>query len=948
MKQQSNIFFIFLLLLSGFAGISYEILYGRILGNMIGNQWAVSASILLTFLLGIGLGTLAAHRLWRYLWLIEAGIGLYAACFALGFEFIEGLLYSGMDIFGHGLAGNITGCVLLLSFPSFLVGCSLPLFAGYLGRMSEERSFARAYAVHSLGAVLTVLLVEFALIRITGLRNAILTVAGVNAFASLSLFIRYRDVSTDVPSGTHYIHYPGNHIWALAVAGIASAVFQLWMLKAAELLMGPTRDTFALVLSVVLAGIAAGSALVKKYRLSFSHLITANLAGILMLAAGFESMAETYASLYPAAAEHYFLLVLLKLAILFLLMGIPAVTFGATVPSLMTAEDNVALESGRLLFVVSIANAAGFLLMVFVIHQLMSFGQSMVLIAAVSCLALFIHSGKITGTVAAGLIILAGVFASWGMAWNERLLYVGYTAFRSAEDLKANRDLLKSFESFKGRKDVFALTEMKNGDLFFFINGYKSMNLRSPSEKIVGAFSALLSPRTDQALVLGTGSGITAGTVGLLFDHTDTVEINPVVLQNLYRMKEYNFDIEKMAGVRIIQDDAVHFARTGSGSYSLIINTVTSPVYFSSSKLYTRDFIETVKQRMTPDGVYVTWVDTRTGDRGVDIILRTLSQSFRTCWLGYIRSKYFLFACSQGEITMHSPEIVLHNERLREDLILNGGVRTAWLPYHLLSTDALSLIRDRSLPVNTLDFPILEFEVSMLKVDGLDEFIGRLTRSMSIQEVQAALAPVTGSDPLALGLQSSHILGKSPVTAQWHLLLQRELYDFDNRLIEAQLMHYSDIAERHKNAGGHRDLGFEMLTMGRYPDAADQFRKALALDPEIDNANLYLADSYTEIGAFDQAIIHYQKALSLDPDESYAHIGIGRIHMKQQKYKAALEAFDRAAAISATSDANFYRGLAFERLGDKSSARSSYEEALRISPDDTEARNALLRLQGPR
>lgn len=48
------------MLLSGFAGISYEILYGRILGNMMGDQFAVSAAILMTFLLGIGLkkGTL--------------------------------------------------------------------------------------------------------------------------------------------------------------------------------------------------------------------------------------------------------------------------------------------------------------------------------------------------------------------------------------------------------------------------------------------------------------------------------------------------------------------------------------------------------------------------------------------------------------------------------------------------------------------------------------------------------------------------------------------------------------------------------------------------------------------------------------------------------------------------------------------------------------------------
>ena len=65
-----------LLLVSGFCGISYEILYTKLLGNMLGNQFTISAAVLLTFLGGIGLGTLYAHRFVRLLWLIEAGFGL--------------------------------------------------------------------------------------------------------------------------------------------------------------------------------------------------------------------------------------------------------------------------------------------------------------------------------------------------------------------------------------------------------------------------------------------------------------------------------------------------------------------------------------------------------------------------------------------------------------------------------------------------------------------------------------------------------------------------------------------------------------------------------------------------------------------------------------------------------------------------------------------------------
>ena len=74
-----------LLLLSGFCGISYEILYTKLLGNLLGNQFTINATVLLTFLVGIGLGTLQAHRLRGYLWAIEAGIGTYAALRAVGY-----------------------------------------------------------------------------------------------------------------------------------------------------------------------------------------------------------------------------------------------------------------------------------------------------------------------------------------------------------------------------------------------------------------------------------------------------------------------------------------------------------------------------------------------------------------------------------------------------------------------------------------------------------------------------------------------------------------------------------------------------------------------------------------------------------------------------------------------------------------------------------------------
>ena len=66
----------------------------------------------------------------------------------------------------------------------------------------------------------------------------------------------------------------------------------------------------------------------------------------------------------------YPLLVGLKFGLVLVLMGLPAVGFGATIPALLQRHRDVARESGQLLFCSSMANAVGFVLMAFVTSAL--------------------------------------------------------------------------------------------------------------------------------------------------------------------------------------------------------------------------------------------------------------------------------------------------------------------------------------------------------------------------------------------------------------------------------------------------------------------------------------------------------------------------------------------------------------------------------------------------
>lgn len=932
-----------LVLLSGVCGISYEILYGRILSNFIGDQFAISASILLTFLLGMGVGALYARRLWRFLWLIEGGIGLCGAAIALGAPYLDQWLYLGAYGSG-GLSQAVIVCLLVITVPAFLIGCSLALFPGYLSQLNQGHVFARAYSLYNLGAATTAVLIEFWLLRKLGIRNSLLTIAATNATVSFILLCVFRRLRNGPPITTSQANFPLSESSALAVASIASAIFQLLAIKLAECVLGPFRETFALILALILGGIALGSLITEKFRLGFGALMLIGLASLAWLMGGFGWTATTYASLRPFVVDHYFTAVLLKLALLAVLIGPAAIIFGATIPALLTRQDDVARQSGQLLFVSSVANAFGFMLMAFVLHRYFDYGTLIIIIAAMTAVAAMIHGGFDRRVFLASAALLITVFVLHRSIWSENSLYLGHTAFHSAAELNKAKANLRFAEKFKGHQDVFSLTRTRD-NVQFFINGFVSISLNSPAEKIVGALPALFAPRTDRALVLGLGSGATGGTVALLFDRVDAVEINPVVIQNLFRMAEFNFAIHSRPNVNVIVDDGLHFTKVAKEKYSLVINTVTTPLYFSSAKLYTFDFFESVRRIMTADGIYVTWVDSRVGDRGLDIILKTLGQSFQQCSIAAIKSTYYLLLCSQKPIALRQPYVVRNNSILA-DYFAKNSFPAESLPYSLLGTRVLTLVGDAQVPLNTHDYPALEFEIARLGRRGIDGFKRRLLASMDLKEVATALQPLA-FNPLQLALYTNLLLGDSAISDRWINLASRSVDGFAARYKQTKLDYYGAQAATVKTAEAYRKYGAALINAELYPESIKQLRTALAIDAKTDNAFFNLGAAYEKSGRLEAALENYANELRVDPNDDEVAYRQGRVLYKLKRFNEALVQLEAAAKRRDTANTQYYLGLTLEALGRSSDARSAYSRALGLNHQHSEARAAIVRLQNP-
>lgn len=70
--------------------------------------------------------------------------------------------------------------------------------------------------------------------------------------------------------------------------------------------------------------------------------------------------------------------------------------------------------------------------------------------------------------------------------------------------------------------------------------------------------------------------------------------------------------------------------------------------------------------------------------------------------------------------------------------------------------------------------------------------------------------------------------------------------------------------------------------------AIREYRRALALNPDLDEARNQLALIYFHIGAFDEALQESQKAIAANPSNNLAQLRIGQTLNSQVKYEQAL------------------------------------------------------------
>jgi len=391
-------------------------------------------------------------------------------------------------------------------------------------------------------------------------------------------------------------------------------------------------------------------------------------------------------------------------------------------------------------------------------------------------------------------------------------------------------------------------------DLFLRVNGKMEAGNRSDITQLMLGHLPLLTHRDPRAaLVIGLGSGITAGTVARhAIERVDVVEIEPAVVEASRFFTWEHGDVLKDPRVHAVIADGRSFLLTTSNRYDVIISQPSNPWIGGLASLFSVEFFQLARERLHPGGIMVQWIQ---GYKLFPDDLRMVINTFRTVfpattvWNGTSGDLLLL-----GRVESTPLDLALFETRfprIRADL-LGIGVQ-AWpgiLGFFLLGEEDTRRLSETA-GVNTDDRLPLEFSAPRaLYLDTADTTIRNLQLVQSFRTVKLP----------ALSTESRSFLQRSGVR-YWigtTYLKQQMPADALAQFQEALQLDPEDT--RSLLGAGHASLNLR-----RPAEALDFAKRVIAHEPINADAYFLAGLASRALDATTQATAFFERAATLQP-----------------------------------------------------------------------------------
>ena len=764
-----------LLLASGFCALTYQVAWTRGFRLIFGASTAASAAVLAAFMGGLGFGAWwlgrRADRSPRPLLLyavLEGLVAVFAAA-SPGFMALAGRAYlrlGGSMVLGHAVA--TLACLVLAAAVMLPATVLAGGTFGAAARSTESESDPRRrrtallYGVNTLGAVLGCLATTFFLLESLGTRATLWTASALNlAVALIAAALSARRAAlppssaTPAPATEDRPSVPARFVLAAAaIVGFAFLLMELVWYRMLGPILGGTVYTFGLVLAMALAGIALGGILYSAVR----RRTTPNLHTFAMTCVGEaafialpyvlgDRLALLTIGLFPPAGSSLWAHVTGWSVIAFIVVFFPAVLAGVQFPLLIALLGSGRHDLGRHVGLAYLSNTlgavAGALGGGFGLMPLLSAPGCWRAVALLLCgTALFASllargdTPRRLATLVATCAVAAVLFISRGPTAAWRHSGIGIHGIESSgarpgagknEDqawLNASRRAV--IWERDGVESSLALSAQEG--LAFVVNGKIDGNARqdAPTQVMGGLLGALLRPApTRTAFIVGLGTGSTAGWLAALpeMQRTDVVELEPAMLQVARACAPVNRDVLDNARVRVLIGDAREVLTTTPERYDLVFSEPSNPYRAGIASLFTREFYQSAAHRLTPDGVFLQWLQAYAIDgQTVATILATLADVFPEVEIWQTHDRDLLLVGSKAPLA-HDLEGLA--ARMRQEPYATA-LRVAWR-----ATDVHEVLgrfvggpavarhfREAGAPLNTDDLNLVEFSFARTVSSG--------------------------------------------------------------------------------------------------------------------------------------------------------------------------------------------------------------------------------------
>ncbi len=581
--------------------------------------------------------------------------------------------------------------VLVLGPGVVLLGSSFPLMVAHVARAGggAGRHGGLVYGFNTLGAVMGTALAGFALLPILGIRCSLLLAAALDALVGAvcvgaGLRAGGRAAAPDDPECEGSLAREARAAVQVAwLGGMAALALEVAWFRALMLVFGSSVYSLSAMLVAFLLGLAAGSLWVARSsrsrspswrRLGETHVLVAfsatlvTLAIQLLPAAFIPLLAGSRGSFAPILGGTTLLLVAV--------LAVPTTLMGAALPMAvhLASPPGAAATgqaAGRVYAASSAGSALGALAASFVLIPVLRLRGAVAVAAALSlgagALALRRASPGERRSAWQAAALVAVVWAAWFgglLPWDWRVLTGGYYAYahlyseHHGAAAGPDRRPVVLVEAFpfdlppvdaprlasppgerllaweEGLLAQVAVVE-KDGVRSLLINGkadasngFEDMRTQS----LLAHLPALLAPRPPggPAVVLGLGSGVTAGTVAAWgFEPVVVAEIEPAVVRAARWFVAENGDVLARPATRVRVDDGRRVLARLREPVALITSEPSNLWMSGVSLLFTREFFQLAAARLGPDGVLCQWLHLyQVSPQDVRTLIGTLTDVF--------------------------------------------------------------------------------------------------------------------------------------------------------------------------------------------------------------------------------------------------------------------------------------------------------------------------------